>query len=68
MVRVGLFGAFEGEDAIVAAVLRAELSARLPGLELRVYSPSGTGTSIGMTESVEWTDQPLGAADPVRQE
>ncbi len=68
MVRVGLFGAFGGEDAIVAAVLRAELAARLPGLELRVYTPSGAETSIGMTESVDWTDQALGPRDPVRQE
>ena len=68
MVRVGLFGAFEGEDSIVAAVLRAELAARVPGLELRVYTPSGAETSIGMAEGVEWTDQALGSADPIRQE
>jgi hypothetical protein len=68
MVRVGLFGAFEGEEAVIAAVLRSELASRLPGLELRVYTPSGADTSIGMTESVEWTDQPLGACDPIRQE
>ena len=68
MVRVGLFGAFEGEDAVIAAVLRAELAERLPGIELRVYTPSGSGTSIGMTESVEWIDRPLGPFDRVRQE
>ena len=68
MVRVGLFGAFDGEDAVIAAVLRRELAARLPGLQLRVYTPSGADTSIGMTESVEWIDQPLGKCDPVRQE
>jgi hypothetical protein len=68
MVRVGLFGAFEGEDAIVAAVLRAELAARLPGLELRVYTPSGSDTSIGMTEGASWVDRALGSFDPVRQE
>jgi hypothetical protein len=68
MVRVGLFGAFEGEDAIVAAVLRAELAARLPGLELRVYTPSGSDTSIGMTEEVDWVDQPLGPFGPIRLE
>jgi len=49
MVRVGLFGAFEGADAVVAAVLRAELAARLPGVELYVYTPSGGATSIGQT-------------------
>ena len=68
MVRVGLFGAFEGEDAVIAAVLRRELATRLPGFELRVYTPTGTDTSIGMTEAVEWVDQPLGEWDPVRQE
>jgi hypothetical protein len=68
MVRVGLFGVFEGEDAVIAAVLRKELSTRLPGLQLRVYTPTGADTSIGITESVEWVDQPLGACDAVRQE
>ena len=68
MVRVGLFGAFEGADAVVAAVLRAELAARLPGVELYVYTPSGGSTSIGQTERVRWSDQALGAPTPLRRE
>ena len=68
MVRVGLFGAFEGADAVVAAVLRAELATRLPGVELYVYTPSGGPTSIGQTERVVWSDQALGAPTPLRRE
>jgi len=68
MVRVGLFGAFEGADAVVAAVLRAELATRLPGVELYVYTPSGGATSIGQTERVQWSDQALGAPTPLRRE
>ena len=68
MVRVGLFGAFEGADAVVAAVLRAELATRLPGVELYVYTPSGGSTSVGQTERVEWSDQALGAPTPLRKE
>src|SRR3954449_12099728 len=68
MVRVGLFGAFEAADAVVAAVLRAELARRLPGLELHVYTPTGASTAIGQTERVEWTDQALGAPTPLRRE
>jgi hypothetical protein len=68
MVRVGLFGAFEGAEAVVAAVLRAELAARLPGLQLYVYTPSGGSTAIGQTEHVEWNDQALGAPTPLRRE
>jgi len=68
MVRVGLFGAFEGADAVIAAVLRAELATRLPGVELYVYTPSGGPTSIGQTERVQWSDQALGAPTPLRRE
>src|SRR3954447_2013295 len=68
MVRVGLFGKFEGADAVVVAVLRAELAARLPALELHVYTPSGTSTAIGQTERVRWTDQALGAPSALRRE
>src|SRR6476619_5970705 len=68
MVRVGLFGAFEGAEAVVAAVLRAELAARLPGVELHVYTPSGGPTAIGQTERVAWSDQALGAPTPLRRE
>jgi hypothetical protein len=68
MVRVGLFGAFEGAEAVVAAVLRAELARRLPGLELYVYTPSGGSTAIGQTERVEWSDQALGASTSLRRE
>src|SRR6478672_9169241 len=68
MVRVGLFGAFEGADALVAAVLRAELAARLSGVELHVYTPSGGPTAIGQTERVEWSDQQLGAPTALRRE
>src|SRR5262245_22071511 len=68
MVRVGLFGAFEGADAVVAAVLRAELATRLPGVELHIYTPSGGSTAIGQTERVEWSDQALGAPTPLRRE
>jgi hypothetical protein len=50
------------------AVLRAELATRLPGVELRVYTPSGGSTQIGRTERVEWVDQALGAPGPIRQE
>src|SRR4051812_2481905 len=67
MVRVGLFGAFEGPDAVVAAVLRAELAARLPGLELHVYTPGGASTAIGQTEHTRWTDHALGAPTPMRR-
>ena len=68
MVRVGLFGAFEGADALVAAVLRAELATRLPGVELHVYTPSGGPTAIGQTERVGWSDQRLGAPTALRRE
>jgi hypothetical protein len=68
MVRVGLFGAFEGAEAVVAAVLRAELARRLPAIELYVYTPSGGSTAIGQTERVEWSDQALGAPTPLRRE
>jgi len=68
MVRVGLFGAFEAADAVIAAVLRAELATRLPGVELHVYTPSGGPTSIGQTERVQWSDQALGAPTPLRRE
>ncbi len=68
MVRVGLFGAFEGADAVVAAVLRAELAARLPGLELHVYTASGGSTAIGQTERVQWSDQALGRPTALRRE
>jgi hypothetical protein len=68
MVRVGLFGAFEGADTLVAAVLRAELAARLPGVELHVYTPSGGPTTIGQTERVHWSDQRLGAPTALRRE
>jgi hypothetical protein len=68
MVRVGLFGAFEGVDALVAAVLRAELAARLPAAELRVYTPTGGLTLVGQTERVEWIDQALGTPGSIRQE
>src|SRR3954466_4953395 len=68
MVRVGLFGAFEGADAVVAAVLRAELATRLPGLELHVYTASGGSTAIGQTERVEWSDQALGRPTALRRE
>ncbi len=68
MVRVGLFGAFEGDDAVTAAVLRAELARRIPQLELRTYTPSGRPGSTGFAEPVSWSDQPLGAFGSVRQE
>jgi hypothetical protein len=68
MVRVGLFGAFEGVDALVAAVLRAELAARMPGVELHVYTPSGGPTAIGQSERVGWSDQRLGAPTALRRE
>ena len=68
MVRVGLFGAFDGDDAVTAAVLRAELARRIPQLELRTYTPSGRPGSTGFAEPVSWSDQPLGAFGSVRQE
>src|SRR3954471_16639606 len=68
MVRVGLFGAFEGADAVVAALRRAELATRLPGLELHVYTASGGSTAIGQTERVEWSDQALGRPTALRRE
>src|SRR5262245_49354443 len=68
MVRVGLFGAFEGADALVATVLRAELADRLPGLELYIYTPSGGPTALGQTEHVPWTDQALSVPTPLRRE
>ena len=68
MVRVGLFGTFEADDALTAAVVRAELARRLPNLELRTYTPSGAPEPTGLAEPVTWSDQPLGAFGPVRQE
>src|SRR5262245_16448374 len=68
MVRIGLFGAFEGAEAVVAAVLRAELATRLPGVELHVYTPSGGSTAIGQTERVGWSDQALGRPTALRRE
>src|SRR5262245_49790522 len=68
MVRVGLFGAFDGADAVVAAVLRAELAARLPGLEAHVYTPSGRSTASGQTEPVAASDQALGRPTALRRE
>jgi hypothetical protein len=44
MVRVGLWGAFDVEDVgdmLVPRIIRAELSRRLPGSTLRVWSPLG---------------------------
>ena len=68
MVRVGLWGVFEGDEAVVGAVVRAELARRLPGLELRTYTPSGRPEPSGIAEPVTWSDQPLGVFGPVRQE
>ena len=67
MVRVGLFGAFEGEDALIAAVLRAELAPPCPGSSCDLHAvrrPRPTG----IAERVSWSDQPLGACGAVRQE
>jgi len=68
MVRVGLFGTFEADDAVTAAVVRAELARRLPVLELRTYTPSGAPEPTGLAEPVTWSDQPLGVFGPIRQE
>jgi hypothetical protein len=68
MVRIGLFGVFEGEDALTGAILRAELARRIPGLELRVYTPAGRSQDPGFAELVPFSDQPLGACTPARQE
>ena len=68
MVRVGLFGTFDGDDAVIATVLRAELARRMPGLELRTYTPSGDPEPSGIAEPVTWSDQPLGSFGAVRQE
>ena len=48
MVRVGLFGTFDGDDAVIATVLRAELARRMPGLELRTYTPGGDPEAINV--------------------
>ena len=61
MVRVGLFGTFDGDDAVIATVLRAELARRMPGLELRTYTPGGDPEPSGIAEPVTWSDQPLGS-------
>ena len=68
MVRVGLWGVFDGDEAVSAAVVRAELSRRIPDLDLRTYTPSGDPAPTGIAEPVTWPDRPLGAFDPVRQE
>ena len=68
MVRIGLFGVFEGEDALTGAILRAELARRIPGLELRVYTPSGRAADPGFAETVAFLDRPLGDCTVVRQE
>ena len=68
MVRVGLFGTFDGDDAVIATVLRAELARRMPGLELRTYTPDGDPEPSGIAEPVTWSDQPLGSFGAVRQE
>jgi hypothetical protein len=68
MVRIGLFGVFEGEDALTGAVLRAELARRVPGLDLRVYTPSGRPQDPGFVEGVAFDDQRLGAGTSARQE
>jgi hypothetical protein len=68
MVRVGLFGTFDGDDAVIATVLRAELARRMPGLELRTYTPGGDPVPSGIAEPVTWSDQPLGSFGSIRQE
>ena len=67
MVRVGLFGTFDGDDAVIATVLRAELARRMPGLELRTYTLGGDPGRAGRG-AVSWSDQPLGSFGAVRQE
>src|SRR5215212_6563070 len=68
MVRIGLFGVFGGEDALTGAIVRAELARRIPGFELRVYTPSGRSLAPGFAESVPFTDHALGPCTPARQE
>jgi hypothetical protein len=68
MVRIGLFGVFEGEDALTAAIVRAELARRVPGLELRVYTPEGRSLAPGFGETVSFDDHGLGPCTPARQE
>ena len=68
MVRVGLFGVFDGEDAVAGAVVRSELWRRLPELELRTYTPTGDPEPAGIAEPLTWSDQPLGAFGSLRQE
>ena len=68
MVRIGLFGVFEGEDALTAAIVRAELAQRVPGLELRVYTPGGRSLAPGFGETIAFDDHPLGPCTPARQE
>ena len=68
MVRVGLFGVFDGDDAVTGAVVRAELARRLPELELRVYTPTGRLEPTAIPEPLVWVEQPFGPFGAIRQE
>lgn len=62
MVRIGCWGAFDPDDAgdlLDLRVLRYELSRRVPGLELRVWAPSGA-TRGSTAEGDELIFEPLG--------
>ena len=67
-MRIGLFGVFEGDDALTGAILRSELHRRMPGLELRVYTPAGRTLLPGFGERAAFTEHALGACTPSRQE
>ena len=59
--RLGLWGAWDTDDlhlGVLARVVPAELATRLPGVLLRLFSPTGgrAGSRIGLDEPVE----PLG--------
>ena len=67
-MRIGLFGVFEGDDALTGAILRSELHRRMPGLELRVYTPAGRTLPPGFGERAAFTEHALGACTSARQE
>lgn len=65
--RIGLWGTFDVDnygDLLLAHIGRGELSTRLPGAEIRMYSPFGWFHPVGF-EGVE-LPEPLGVWSPER--
>lgn len=69
MVRVGLWGAFDGDDVgqmLLARVVRRELQARLPGSSLRVWTTGATYGPGRFAEASADPPMPLGSFDASR--